>query len=203
MTEIAHLSDLEIQGLLDDALRGEGAAAARAHLATCRDCTRRVRAQSALFAAIESWEETPPSRDLAPEVVRRLSQRRIPFGLSVATAVQAALALLIAVLAWPLVAGLFSTVPLPAVPAVDLGALEVLALQLGELVASSQTALQPVIDSADVWLNLAPQWIALRIPEGMALAPAIVAGALLVAVLGNSILLAGDGTGRTIRPRRS
>jgi hypothetical protein len=88
MSETRHLSDLEIQDWLDDALRGEAAAAARAHLATCRDCTRRVKAQSALFAAIESWEETPPSRDLAPEVVRRLSQRRIPFGLSVATAVR-------------------------------------------------------------------------------------------------------------------
>jgi hypothetical protein len=62
-------------------------------------------------------------------------------------------------------------------------------LQLGDLVASSQTVLQPVIDSADAWLNLAPQW--------MTLAPAIVAGALLVAVLGNSILLAGDRAGRT------
>jgi len=37
----------------------------------------------------------------------------------------------------------------------------------------------------------------------MPLSPAIVAGVLLVAVLGNSILLAGDAAGRrSVRPRR-
>jgi len=52
-----------------------------------------------------------------------------------------------------------------------------------------------LLDSADAWLRLAPQW--------MTLSPAIVAGALLVAVLGNSILLAGDAAGRrSVRPRR-
>lgn len=194
MTEARHLSDLEIQDWLDEALRGEAAAVARAHLATCRDCARRAEAQAVLFAAIESWGETPPSRDLAPEVVRRLSQRKVPFSLSVATAVQAALALLIAVLAWPLVANLLSTVPLPAIPEPDLGALEVLAMQLGDPVASLQAALQSVMDTADAALAMAR--------PSIVFAPAVIAGALLIAVLGNSILLAGDRSGRTIRPRR-
>jgi hypothetical protein len=193
--DTAHLSDLKIQALLDDALQGETARAARAHLSACADCARRVEAQAALFAALESWEESPPPHDLAPWIVQRLAHRRIPFGLSVATAVQAGLALLIVVLAWPLVVDLFSSVPLPTIQGFDLGLSETLAVQAGALVAEAQAAVLPLLDSADAWLRLAPQW--------MALSPAIVAGALLVAVLGNSILLAGDASGRrTVRPRR-
>jgi hypothetical protein len=193
--ETKHLSDLEIEALLDEALEGRAGRAAHAHLAVCAECERRATARADLFAALESWEDSPPSRDLAPGIVRRLSQRRIPFGLSVATALQAVLALFIAAIAWPLVADLLSSVPLPAIPGAGPGASEILTAQLGELVNSSQAALQPFLDAADAWLRLAPRW--------MALSPAIVAGALLVAVLGNSILLAGDATGRRgIRPRR-
>jgi hypothetical protein len=194
-TEAEHLSDWELDGLLDGALEAEVARAAHAHLTVCVECSRRATERAGLFAALETWEDTPPSRDLAPGIVRRLSQRRVPFGLSVATAVQAALVLLIAAIAWPLVANLISSVPVPAIPGVGLGASEMLTAQLGELVTSSQAALQPLLDAADTWLRLAPQWLALS--------PAIVAGALLVAVLGNSILLAGDATGRRgVRPRR-
>jgi len=60
---------------------------------------------------------------------------------------------------------------------------------------AAEAALQPLLDSLDEWLRVTPEW--------MTLSPAIVAGALLVAVLGNSILLAGDASGwRRIRPRR-
>ena len=195
MAEAGHLSDLEIEALLDGALEGGAAREARAHLAACGVCSRRAAARARLFAAIEAWEETPPSRDLMPGIVQELSHRRMPLGLSLATAVQAGLALLIAVLAWPLVAPAFSSLQLPTIPGLELGFSETLSTQAEELLIAAAAALQPFFDSADSWVRLAPQW--------MTLSPAIVAVALLLAVLGNSILLAGDAAGRrSVRPRR-
>jgi hypothetical protein len=195
MTEAKHLSYLEIEALLDDALEGGVAREARAHLATCGACSRRAAARASLFAALETWEETPPSRDLSPGIVQRLSHRRMPLGLSLATAVQAGLALLIAALAWPLVEPVFSSLRLPTIPGLEMGFSESLATQAEGLLLAGEAALQPLLDSADAWLRMAPQW--------MTLSPAIVAGGLLVAVLGNSILLAGDAAGRrSVRPRR-
>jgi len=195
MTETKHLSDLEIEALLDEALEAGAAREARAHLAACGACSRRTAARARLFAALETWEESPPSYDLTPGIVRRLSHRRMPLGLSLATAVQAGLALLIAVLAWPLVAPVFSSLQIPTIPGLELGFSATLAAQAEGLLLASEAALQPLLDSADAWLRMAPQW--------MTLSPAIVAGALLVAVLGNSILLAGDAAGRrSVRLRR-
>ena len=195
MTEANHLSDLEIEALLDDALEGGAAREARAHLAACGACSRRAAARARLFAALETWEDTPPSRDLTPGIVQQLSYRRTPLGLSLATAVQAGLALLIAALAWPLVAPVFSSLQLPTIPGLEQGFSETLAVPAEGLLLAADAALQPWLDSADAWLRMAPQWVTLS--------PAIVAGALLVAVLGNSILLAGDAAGRrSVRPRR-
>ena len=76
-----------------------------------------------------------------------------------------------------------------------MGFSETLATQAEGLLLAGEAAQQLLLDSADAWLRIAPQW--------MTLSPAIVGGALLVAVLGNSILLAGDAAGRrTVRPRR-
>src|SRR3989304_1328712 len=86
MTEANHLSDLEIEALLDGALEGGAAREARAHLAAWGACARRVAARARLFAALETWEDTPPSRDLTPGIVQQLSYRRTPLGLSLAPA---------------------------------------------------------------------------------------------------------------------
>ena len=193
--EIVHLSDLEIDALLDMALEGGAAREARAHLTACGECSRRAAARADLFAVLETWEDSPPSRDLAPWVVLRLSHRRLPLGLTLATAAQAVLAALIVVLAWPLVEPIFSSLQLPTISTLELGLSEALAMQAEGLLVAAEAALQPLLDSLDEWLRVTPEW--------MTLSPAIVAGALLVAVLGNSILLAGDASGwRRIRPRR-
>jgi hypothetical protein len=196
MIEAKHLSDLEIQGLLDGDLDDGEARRARAHLAACRGCSGRFEVQASLFAAIESWDDSPPTHDLTPEILERLTERRMPFGLSVATAVQAGLALVIGVLVWPLVGPLFPALTLPTTPALELALSETLAAPAEGLVASAEAALQHLSISADAWLRLTSQWLRLW--------PAIVAGALLVAVLGNSILLAGDAAGRrSVGTRRS
>src|SRR3972149_4778210 len=89
MTETRHVSDLEIEALLDDALEGGAAREARAHLAACGACPRAARPRASLFAALGTWEEPPPSRNLTPGVVQRLAYRRMPLVLSLATAVPA------------------------------------------------------------------------------------------------------------------
>src|SRR3970040_2501482 len=96
MTETKHLSDLEIEALLDDALEGGAAREARAPLAACGACSRRAAARASLFAALGTWEETPPSRDLTPGIVQRLSHRRMPLGLSLVTDIHVRPALSIA-----------------------------------------------------------------------------------------------------------
>ena len=195
MTEARHLSDMAIQDLLDEALSASQAAEARRHLGACRSCARRVEARRRLFAALETWEDSPPPHDLAPGVVRALGHRTTPRSLRVATAVQAGLAVLIIVLAWPLVANLVGNVQLPTSLSLDPAWTEALAGESAAVVATAEAMLKQLSDSADAWLSLAAAW--------MTLWPAIVAGALLLAVLGNSILLAGDGAGmRRVRARR-
>lgn len=195
MTEPSHLSDLDIQALLDKALDPREARQARAHLATCGDCARRAEAHAGLFAAIEAWADSDPPHDLAPGVLRALTQRATPIGLRVATVLQAGLAVLIVALAWPLVAGLFASFRLPALPGFDLSFSESISAQAQGAIVAFEAASQQLSVSADTWLRLAPQWATLW--------PAILAGAVLAAIVGNSILLAGRAPGaRAARPRR-
>jgi len=192
MAETGHLSDLDIQALLDKAIDGRASRVARAHLAGCRECRRRVEVQARLFAAIETWEEVAPAHDITPAVVRSLKGQRTPKGLRAATAVQAGLAVIITVMAWPVLARLLSSFQAPSLPALDLAWLGGFAAQVQE----SLRFVEALSGSLGSWLPIAP--------PAMALWPAIIAGALLLAILGNSILLAGDESGRRrIQPRRS
>src|SRR3990170_3297078 len=96
MADSPHLPDREIHLLLDGALDERAAQAARAHLAACASCALRLETQARLFAAIESWEETPPAHDLVPRVLAGLRPPATPVGLNWAVALQAGVALLIA-----------------------------------------------------------------------------------------------------------
>jgi hypothetical protein len=195
MTDREHLSDLQIHGLLDQALDARTERAARAHLSICRACARRVEAQARLFAAIETWDEAPPPHDLAPAVIERINLGRTPAGLRLATVIQAGLAVLLIVLAWPLLVSLLSSVALPDISAPVLGWPETLVAQAQGLWMSGESTLRQASAVVETFLAVASQW--------MPLWPGIVAGALLVAVLGNSVLLTGDAAGaRRIRPRR-
>jgi anti-sigma factor RsiW len=76
--------------LLDGALDDGAAQAARAHLAACAGCARRLEVQARLFAEIESWEEAAPPQDLGPRVLAALRTPAVPVGLRWAAALQAA-----------------------------------------------------------------------------------------------------------------
>jgi len=186
---------MEIQALLDGGLDGSAARAARAHLATCAKCARRLEAQTRLFAEIESWEEAEPPHDLAPRVLAALRSPSTPIGLRWAAALQAGLVLLIVSLAWPLVTNLAQSLRLPSVWFPATSAIEAWLAETSALTAALEASLLALPDSAAAWLRLAPNWIAIW--------PAVVAGAALAAVVGNSILLSGNATSsRAARARR-
>ena len=195
MAETAHPPDLEIQALLDGGLDDRAERAARSHLATCAACARRLQAQARLFARIESWEEAAPPHDLAPLVLDALHTPAVPVGLRWATALQAGLVLLVVALGWPLIAGLARNVRLPSLALPTMHAIGVWLGESSALIAALRASLLPSPDTAGGWLRLAPNEIAIW--------PAVVAGAALVALVGNSILLSGTaGNPPVARARR-
>jgi len=194
MTDSHHLPDSEIQSLLDGALGERAALAARAHLALCPGCAHRLEAQARLFAAIESWEEAPPEHDLVPRVLRALEPPATPVGLRWAAVVQAAAALLMLVLAWPLLAGFAQGVRLPSISPLVPGAVEMWLAQTSELAASMEALSLDMIRSAQAWFGMTPDWLAIW--------PPVVASAAIVAILGNSILLAGTPGSQAALVRR-
>ncbi len=195
MVETAHLPDLEIQALLDGELDEHAARAARTHLAMCAKCARRLAAQARFFARIESWEEAVPPHDLAPRVLDVLHTPATPVGLRWAAVLQAGLVLLIIALGWPLLTGLAQSVHLPSVGLPATINIEGWLAELAAFTMALEASILALPDSAAAWLRLAPDWIAIW--------PAVVAGAALVAVVGNSVLLSGTATNsRIVRVRR-
>ena len=107
-----HLSDELLNEYLDNALADR--AQAEKHLAECAECTARLAALQALFAEIESLPEVTLSRDLAAAVTRRVrGYSAMPRWLTLTVGLQAALALIAAVVAAPFVIE-FSSSSLPA-----------------------------------------------------------------------------------------
>ena len=195
MADPHHLPDIGIQSLLDGALDERAADAARAHLAACPICTRRLEAQARLFAAIESWEEAPPEHDLVSRILTALHPPAPPVGLRWAAVVQAGVALLVLALAWPLITGLAQDVRVPSVWPLPSGAAELWLAQASVLAASFAALSLDLIDSAQAWFRMTPNRLAIW--------PLVVAGAAFVAIVGNSILLGGSAAGsHAARARR-
>ncbi len=195
MAEKFHLPDLEIQALLDGALDDGAARAARAHLATCAGCTRRMEAEARLFAEIESWEEATPPHDLAPRVLTGLRTPAVPVGLRWAAALQAGLVLLVVALGWPFIAGNAQHLRLPSILLPGAGTMEAWLEGASTWIPALKASLLLMPDSAAIWLR--------TVPNGIAIWPALAGVAVLVALVGNSILLWGAaGSPRAARPRR-
>ena len=75
-TRTSHLSDHDIQALLDDEVEGRGEAAS--HLTHCPDCRAKVSAWEDLFSELNALPALPPSRGFAALVMARCAvpQRR-------------------------------------------------------------------------------------------------------------------------------
>ncbi|HMK08738.1 MAG TPA: hypothetical protein VK449_06860 [Anaerolineales bacterium] len=191
MAESPHLSDYDLEALLDQHLDPTAERAARLHLEGCRDCRRRAEMLGRLFSAIQGWEQVDPPHDLTSTVVESLRREKAPGGLRAVT-VQAGVAVMLMVLAWPTAVRFLSSLSRPPLPVLDLTWID----RIGGQGEAWLRAADRLWGAAGVWLRLAtpavPMW------------PAVLAAGLLLAVLGNSILLAGgQGGRRRIETRRS
>ena len=107
-----HLSDELLNEYLDNALAHR--AQAESHLAGCADCAARLSALQALFAEIESLPELALSKSLAAPFTRRDVGFALPRWLKLTATLQAALALIIVILAAPLITELLPAVQTPS-----------------------------------------------------------------------------------------
>lgn len=73
-----HLADDALLALLDHALEATPRAEAEAHLADCADCRQRLRRWALLFARMESARPDPAAPDLAGAVLGHLRARQDP-----------------------------------------------------------------------------------------------------------------------------
>lgn len=187
MSEIRHLTDDEIQQLLDGALSAGEAAGARQHLVGCRACARRLEAAAELFATIESWDDRPPSRDLSAAVTRLLKPASRQAGWRLATGLQAAVALAAIVIGWPLIAQLAIPMDLSPLLVVDRAAFDTWPAELAAYAASLEPSALLALDQAEAWVGSAA--------SASAWWPALLAAAA-AAIVGNSLLLTRAGGSR-------
>jgi anti-sigma factor RsiW len=196
---VDHLTDENLNELLDHALDAHAQAVAGAHLAGCQACSARLDSMRALFARLEALPDIAIERDLSVSVVEALRQaapaplpaaRRAPRMAGLIFAGQAALAAILLAFAWPVAASFASQVNLPFA---TLGLTRIVS-ELGELLAEapmiiaqpprSWTMLFDWLASAPAALNgLLPAWLS---PLQVAL---IVAAAGGLWLLGNAVIL--------------
>ena len=157
-----------------------------------------LRARVALVRGMENWDEfRRPARSVV-RVVHRLTQRKVPFGLSVATGCRQRWRCFLA--GRGLAAGSPSDL---GVQRCRRSPRSFSGFRVADGAAPRPSplppsaSLQPLLTSSDGWLRLIAAMDSARARSS---SPAPCS----LAVLGNSILLAGDTPGRrTIRPRRS
>jgi anti-sigma factor RsiW len=116
-----HLNDEQLNEYLDH--ESEEQAKIESHLSTCDECGARLAALQALFTELDSLPDAALSVDLAPAVLQRVSGSAVlPKWLTLTVALQAALALIIIVIAAPFlikfVATLLPLLQMPSIPEV-------------------------------------------------------------------------------------
>src|SRR5688572_23467881 len=116
-----HLSDEQLNEYLDH--ESQEGAKIESHLADCDECGARLAALQALFTELDSLPDTALSIDLAPAVLQRVSGSTIlPKWLTLTVFLQAALALIIILIAAPFIVEFASAslplLQLPSIPEV-------------------------------------------------------------------------------------
>jgi anti-sigma factor RsiW len=111
-----HLSDEQLNEYLDH--ESQELARIESHLAACEECGARLSAFQALFSELDSLPDASFSVNLAPAVIQRVSGSAVlPKWLTLTVALQAALALIIIVIAAPFMIEFASTsMPLLQMP---------------------------------------------------------------------------------------
>lgn len=109
-----HLSDELLNEYLDKALSDR--ASIETHLTECTDCAARLTALQALFTEIESLPDAALTRDLREAVMRRVRGTSLgPRWFTLTLGLQAALALIVSLVAAPFVIA-FASSSMPALP---------------------------------------------------------------------------------------
>jgi len=185
-----HLTDEALNEYLDAALPPDERADAAAHLKHCLPCTTRLDALRALFTDLAALPDLPLTRDLAPAVLKALpaqapapTRARRPAGPWLLGA-QLIVAVVIGVLAWPLLATSLATITIPT---------DLAALATGWLTRLPAFTPAAWLADAQSWLfSLLPN-VALNFDFGTTLTPlligAAVAGAAALWLVGNALLL--------------
>ena len=107
-----HITDETLNEYLDNELTDR--AEVESHLSQCADCAARLSALQTLFDEIESLPELTLSRSLAALFARRDVGFALPRWLKLTATLQAALALIIVILAAPLITELLPAVQTPS-----------------------------------------------------------------------------------------
>jgi anti-sigma factor RsiW len=107
-----HLTDETLNEYLDDELTNR--AEVELHLSRCVDCAARLTALQSLFIEIESLPELALSKPIAAPFTRRDTGFALPRWLKLTATLQAAVVLIIIILAAPLIAELLPTIQTPS-----------------------------------------------------------------------------------------
>jgi len=107
-----HLTDEALNEYLDNELPNR--AEAELHLSQCADCAARLTALQTLFDEIESLPELALSKHLAAPFTRRDAGFALPTWLKLTATLQAALALVILVIAAPFVTNMLPAIQAPS-----------------------------------------------------------------------------------------
>lgn len=193
MTRTTHLTTEILQQWLDGALSAGEAESARAHLAACQACRRRMEATASFFTTVETWDDQPPSRDLSIAVVRALRPARWSAPWKLAWGLQLGATLLAVIVGWPLIVELTAPVLTAAVPAPATDVVSAWLADSAAMVASIEDPLRAVQAQVEGWLALAASQPYLW-PLALA---AAVAG-----IVGNSVLLRREAGFRSFRSGR-
>lgn len=183
-----HLADDALQALLDHALDPTSEAEAQAHLAACSDCRHRQRRWARLFAEMERARVDPVAPDLAGAVLMQIRARQSSTP-AVRGLLFGELALALAAVAAVGLGGWRALGPLALLPRMpDVGTL------IAQWIAGVAALARPVL----AWpqpLALRSSMLEIRLPSlelplvGWA---ALLGGALIVALIGNSLLLRSE-----------
>ncbi|MGD0752327.1 MAG: zf-HC2 domain-containing protein [Anaerolineales bacterium] len=88
-----HLTENQLNEYLDGLMEASALAACEEHLSDCADCQSQLAVLQSVFQALAALPEANPQRDLAPSVLKNLSERGFGLGWRLALAMQAGLSL--------------------------------------------------------------------------------------------------------------
>jgi anti-sigma factor RsiW len=198
-----HLTDESLNEYLDGLLAAAAQSAAASHLATCTACSERLASLRAVFSGLEQLPPAPLRRDLRAgvmaavraqpaAVVRPVADlKRRPVQLAFGLQLLAGLALL--AFAWPFVAGLAGLEPAFAPRWLN---------GLASGLAGTGTVASAFMAAMQAWL--AGLAVAPTLPLTASLTPVaaglVLAGAVVLWLLSNAVLLRAPNTPRWRRP---